>query len=110
MNILNWTAEFQDVTIPKDIPAEMQRLKESFSKIQIAFTCGMVFCLILMVPLTLISTVRAEAMLGFSALACVVGLAGARIRTDIRLAMYRLMLEWQGNISAELRKSEAEDL
>ena len=109
MEWLDWTKDFQDETISEDIPAKMQKVEESFTKIKIIATCGMALNLVLMVAFVF-SPIHTQGFFVFGSLACVVALAGSRIRADIRLAMYRLMLEWQRNLAAEMRKSEAEDL
>lgn len=109
MEWYDWTKEFQDEKITEDIPAKMRQIEAKWKTIKLFFTCLMVFNLVMMIPFAS-SRVHIEGVFVFGSVVSVVALAGVRIRCDIRLAMYRIMLEWQRNISAELRKSEAEDL
>ncbi len=110
MKWYNWTKEFEDETITEDIPGKMRSEQATFATIQIVSTCGMILCLILAGISILSGPIRAEALFVGGAVACMIALAGSRIRLDIRLAMYQIMMEWRRNISGELRKSEAEDL
>lgn len=114
MELHDWTKEFREVERVEDIPAEMQRIVEKWTTIKYFFTGMMALCLALAAPLAFVTNKApvqgAMALLMFSALASLIGLAGARLRADIRLATLRLRLEWHRNITAELRKSEAEDL
>jgi len=109
MEWYDWTKEFQDDKTTEDIPAKMHKVEETFTRIKIMATCGMVLNLILMISFVF-SPIRTQGFFVFGSLACVIALAGSRIRADIRLATYRLMMEWQRNLAAEMRKSEAEDL
>ena len=109
MEWYDWTKEFQDDNLTEDIPAKMQKAQAAWTTIKIMATCGMTLCLVLVIPFAFFP-LPIQGVLVFGALACLIALAGSRIRLDIRLAMYHILMEWQKNLSAELRKSEAEDL
>lgn len=109
MELHDWTKEFREVERVEEIPAEMQRIVEKWTTIKYAFTGMMVLCLVLMLPVSYLNP-HVMGLLGYGALASMIGLAGARLRADIRLATLQLRLEWRRNIDAELRKSQAEDL